>query len=75
MHDTDQSQLSTDHRLTHSTRTDTMSPFYLWMVVLLTLQNYVMSEDPCERNVIGAVGGAVTLQVSYTGVRKIIWTF
>ncbi|XP_077320264.1 SLAM family member 9-like isoform X3 [Lithobates pipiens] len=53
-----------------------MSHFYFWIVVLLNLKNYVMSEVPCEgRNVTGALGGAVTLQIGHTGVPSITWGF
>ncbi|XP_073465730.1 SLAM family member 6-like [Aquarana catesbeiana] len=53
-----------------------MSPFYFWIVVLLNLQIYVMSEAPSvKEDVLGAVGGAVTLHLCYTGATSITWIF
>ncbi|PIO23506.1 hypothetical protein AB205_0009740, partial [Aquarana catesbeiana] len=53
-----------------------MSPFYFWIVVLLNLQIYVMSEAPSvKEDVLGAVGGAVTLHLCYTGATSITWNF
>ncbi|XP_077320261.1 SLAM family member 6-like isoform X3 [Lithobates pipiens] len=53
-----------------------MSPFYFWIVVLLNLQIYVMSEaQSVKEDVSGAVGGAVTLHFCYTGATSITWNF
>ncbi|XP_077320259.1 SLAM family member 6-like isoform X1 [Lithobates pipiens] len=53
-----------------------MSPFYFWIVVLLNLQIYVMSEaQSVKEDVLGAVGGAVTLHLCDTGDTYIIWNF
>ncbi|KAM5129454.1 SLAM family member 9-like [Mantella aurantiaca] len=41
-----------------------------------TLSRYVWNEEPCgERNVTGAVGGAVTLSVGQTELKVITWSY
>ncbi|XP_073465211.1 uncharacterized protein [Aquarana catesbeiana] len=52
-----------------------MKNLCLWiLIILLSLQSYVMSEAPSvKEDVLGAVGGAVTLHLCYTGATSITW--